>query len=508
MKLKWCWNCNVPLISEKCELCGNPGVEVPISRSSDPRPAWEFDLKLLKEVVERDYGAGCYSDLLPNGDEVVLFGRAPYMDTSYEVIADGAVLGHLFFDLFSFSWKFKPSEVGARRIGHRMERINCSADRGEVVSEASDDDPDFKLTLNGIACKIGGKYVVTKVFKGRKAVDVKQDRRLLLRANEMEIELKESRAALFINRMWEKYGKLVLSFSGGKDSAVLLNLAEKSKCDYLVYFNDTGIEMPETIEQAERADIVGSAGDSFWRYVPRFGPPARDYRWCCKVLKLVPTYKALKGLTRMTLVGQRRFESLDRMRSKKVWMNEWLPGILTAAPINDWTALDAWLYVLSRKIEVNKLYFIGFERIGCYLCPSARISDFLKVKERHPDLWGRWEDFLLSTGWSEDQVKYGLWRWVDVPKRFRMFGEGRRRIELDESKVPEERLMNLARTSSADDPAVMIRASFCTGCGVCSTYCDAIEIRNGVAFITDRCSSCGLCNKLCPLLLHWFWKAH
>jgi phosphoadenosine phosphosulfate reductase len=503
MKLRWCRNCNVPLISDRCESCGELGLEVPISRTSDPRPAWESDLKLLREVLEKEYGAGCYADLLRNGDSVVLFGRAPYMDTSYEVISDGAVLGHLFFDLFSFSWKFKPSEAGAVRIEHRMEKINRVADKGEVVGEAKEGDPDFKLTLNGIACKIGNKYVITRVFRGRKAIDVKQDRKLLFEANEREIGLKGSRASLFIYRMWRKHGKLVVSFSGGKDSAVILDLAEKSGCDYIVYFNDTGIEMPETVEQSKKADIVGSAGDSFWRYVPKFGPPARDYRWCCKVLKLVPTYKTLKGVTKMTLVGQRRFESLDRMRSKKVWMNDWLPGILTAAPINEWTALDAWLYVMSRKVEVNKLYFMGFERIGCYLCPSARISDFLKVKEIHPELWKRWEDFLFSTGWSENQVKYGLWRWIDVPKRFRIFGEGRKRIELSEaSKISGERLMNLAKTSSPEDPAVMIRASFCTGCGVCSAYCDAIEIRNGLAFITDRCNSCGLCNRLCPLLLH------
>jgi len=82
---------------------------------------------------------------------------------------------------------------------------------------------------------------------------------------------------------------LLVSFSGGKDSLVALHLTLKLGLDPIVVFNDTGLELPETVETVyrtvERYGLrleVASAGDAFWRAVEFFGPPAKDYRWCCK----------------------------------------------------------------------------------------------------------------------------------------------------------------------------------------------------------------------------------
>ncbi len=539
MMLLWDVENNVPLLK------GCSGEEVRVIRTSkwsDPSPATDFDLKLLKSVLEDQFGTGSYQKLLPNGDQVILMGKVPYLDLSYEIIADGVVLGHLFFDIFDFRWYFKPSRAGAERLRSYLDKINASGDKGTVIGEAKEDDPKFVLTKNGLAERQGNKYVQVKVFKpGPEPLEVPHDRKRMIKLNEYCLNSLMGKSILFIRRLAKKR-RLILSFSGGKDSSTLLDLVSRSDVDFKVYFNDTGLELPETLKFVEKVgvDIVGDAGDSFWRYVGKFGPPARDYRWCCKVIKLAPTFRALKPfMPALTLVGQRKFESIARSKSPPIWRNPWMPGFLSASPINDWTALSVWLYAWSRGVELNPLYYQGFKRLGCYLCPAAKIADYLMVKERYPDLWDRWESFLRKyageRGYSEEWVKLGLWRWIKPPKGFRRLGIYKR-PPLTTLKIRENlaltgnftsRVKELSITLGKPDDGklnlekgrlifkenavefegkalkelarIYVRVSSCTECGVCTTYCDALYLSEGIRVNAERCTSCGLCNEVCPL---------
>ncbi len=544
MRLYWSVQENVPVVSRKC--AEREVRIVPTSKTSDPRPATSADLELLRRVVDEQFGSGAYNELIRN--EVVLFGRAPYLDTAYEIISDGGVLGHLFFDLYEMRWYFKPLEQSIDRIGHRMEFLRGGGRRrGEVVGY-TDGGPKFKLMESGLAERIGDRYIVTRIFKPRDSLlEEKSGWKDVLRVNEPCILAGESRAIRFIWRISKK-GRVIVSFSGGKDSSALLEIVRRSGIDYLTYFNDTGLELPETLDFVSKIgyDLLGGAGDSFWSYVGKFGPPARDYRWCCKVIKLLPTYRTLRMLAPgVTLVGQRKFESLARMRSQSIWRNRWLPGFLTGAPINEWSALRTWLYLRLRSVEVNPLYEMGFERLGCYLCPASRLSEFIKIKERYPELWERWWAFLSeyasNNELDECWIRYGVWRWINPPNKIRRLCNSLRKPLMTASvgknvimmsPYDESRFLDLAPsigklrgnsiegkgysvTAERDlvffkgDPTTVlkvgIRASKCAGCGLCEEYCDmnAIQIVEGRAVIDQaRCTSCGICNDVCPLTLY------
>ncbi len=545
MRLYWSIQDNVPLVSRKC--ADSEIRIVPISKTSDPRPATRRDLELLREVVDHQFGSGSYRELLPH-DEVVLIGRVPYLDTAYEIIADGSILGHLFFDIYEFRWYFKPLEAAIYRIGNRLEKISKTAERGEYVGEASPSDPKFKLLENGLAERIRGRYIAVRTFKHVIApLDSPNSLSKALSLNEPCVLARESEAIRFVWRI-SKRGKIIVSFSGGKDSSVLLEVVRRSDVHHEVYFNNTGLELPETLEFVERIgyDILGEAGNAFWMYVEKFGPPARDYRWCCKVLKLAPTYKALKSLAPgVTLVGQRRFESLSRRRSPRIWRNKWLPGFVTGTPINMWSALDIWLYIKLRGVQVNPLYERGFERLGCYLCPASRLSEFEKLKKWYPSLWERWSSFLSryasKEGLGECWIRYGMWRWIHPPRRMEQLCSERRRalvtVALDSHEkqltidhFDKEAFLSLAHSLGAvrngkisgrnfeveiispeegllaykgelEEINGLIARSACTGCGVCKEYCEfgAIEIREKARILPDRCTRCGVCNDVCPL---------
>lgn len=543
MRLYWDIQNNVPIVSRRCSE-SNPRV-IPTSKMSDPRPASEWDLELLRNTVEEQFGSGAFRELIRS--EVVLFGRAPYLDTAYEVISDGGVLGHLFFDVYEMRWYFKPLEPSIERIGHRMEHVRFKGKRGEVFSEA-DGEAKFKLIDNGLVERLGRKYVVTRLFRPRdQLIEERSSWSEVLRVNEPCVMADESRAIKFIWRISQRDTKLIVSFSGGKDSSVLLNIVERSGVPYKVYFNDTGLELPETLKLVEEIgyDMKGDAGDSFWKNVEGFGPPARDYRWCCKVIKLLPTYRTLRRVAPgITLVGQRRFESSSRMKSPPVWRNRWLPGFLTGAPINDWSALETWLYIKLRSVKVNPLYYRGFERLGCYLCPASRLSEFRRIEGIYPDLWNRWLSFLRNYASQKRMescwIKYGLWRWINPPGRMRsLCPSGERHLvsvkvrgsEMKISPFRPDDFLSLAHTLGEVEGgrlvgdgfqaevlenglrfrgkkekllSIVARSSVCTGCGLCEEYCEfkAITVEGRVRVLPDRCKGCGTCNEICPLSLY------
>lgn len=168
-----------------------------------------------------------------------------------------------------------------------------------------------------------------------------------------------------ISRKEYKNLPVYVSFSGGKDSLVVLDLARASlkQRELKAFFLNTGIEFPETVEfvrnfcrEREISLIEANAGSTFWEQVGKFGPPAKDFRWCCKVCKLASagnfdtqkeasSRKGNSDVAYLTIDGKRKHESFSRARIAASETNPFVPAQLNIFPIRDWKAIEVWLYI-------------------------------------------------------------------------------------------------------------------------------------------------------------------
>ncbi|RLE52865.1 MAG: hypothetical protein DRJ26_04150 [Candidatus Methanomethylicota archaeon] len=448
--LKWCRNCNIPLLSPKCDLCGDVGGKIHASPPLDARPAFERDIQRIRKSIAEEFDDWKIAFMLIPKRKVVLLNKITYVDQADEVIVDGWTIGHCYYDPIKSRWRFKPVAEGCARIiefnrGYWAQIKNSKVNLWEKIpisdikrGEIPQEDGKFTAIANragssiAVAVREGDYLKVIKVWRPQKShrKDIKSTIDDAINGNRSQITRMEKRAIAFIREVKERIGKpTVVSFSGGKDSLATLLLTLEALGSIPIMFNDTGIEMPETVNYVKQvADeyelklIEASAGDAFWKSFEVYGPPARDYRWCCKICKLVPIATTMKKQFpngSLNLVGQRRYESIARSRSPSVWKNKWVPGVIGASPIMDWTALHVWLYLMWKKAKANPLYHIGFDRIGCWLCPSCEIAEFKLVEEIHPSLWSKWErklsSWAKSKGFPEEWVKYGFWRWQKIP---------------------------------------------------------------------------------------------
>ena len=241
----WCLNCNSPLLSKECGKCEERGEFIPLSRAADARPAFESDIALIEALLRREYGNKVVSALnLKN--RLILLNRLPYLDKAYEVILGGKILAHIFFDVFSLSWKIKPLRALLKFMEQtatdypyvvlNRERIKKyeSLDESDIKKSNFDEETEYfgiyskDNELIGLGRKANGKMLVLRVWKNTEnstelVFEKKSDWKTALEANRWQIEVLKSRACKFLSKTVERFRREVfVSYSGGKDSLVCL----------------------------------------------------------------------------------------------------------------------------------------------------------------------------------------------------------------------------------------------------------------------------------------------
>ena len=186
---------------------------------------------------------------------------------------------------------------------------------------------------------------------------------------------------------------LVITYSGGKDSDVLLHLAEASGIQFEVLHSLTTADAPETVwhvrdtfRRLELANVkctidthrtLDGGNVTMWNLIPRnLMPPTRTMRYCCAVLK------ETSGRGRWIATGVRWAESkkrksrgvmeaLHRDKSKRLTLmndndesrmlmeNCQLKGKRVVNPIIDWADTDIWEYADAEGISMNPMYACG-----------------------------------------------------------------------------------------------------------------------------------------------------
>lgn len=461
--LRWCYECNFPILELlKCPICKSDTSEVEITPPGDVRPAFDYDVNKIRSLVDLQFGKSTGLALIPEG-HIVLLNKAPSLDRMDEIIIDGKTVASLRYDL-DRGWTFINRMQSAMRIAPKATKglVVCDPSAAKFIQESKnlmapgviDATSDIKIgdeviiitdnhtvvgtgvakmSANEMIASKRGVAVKTKWTKFEKLIisNKTQTWDSIINANKPTIQKRVNEAITFIKKNVEN-SKIpaIISFSGGKDSLTTLLLTLDAGYKLPVLFINTGLEFDETIEHVhdvcDRHNLKlieeSASANIFFKNLVKFGPPAKDFRWCCKTNKLGPTVMAINknfpnGV--LSFIGQRKYESESRFSKPRIWQNPWTPGETGASPIQNWNSLHVWMYIFMKKEPFNIWYTRGLDRIGCFLCPASDISE-LKIVSKNSDKYSKWDNYLENYvdehGLSEEWKEYGLWRWKNIPQ--------------------------------------------------------------------------------------------
>jgi phosphoadenosine phosphosulfate reductase len=207
-----------------------------------------------------------------------------------------------------------------------------------------------------------------------------------------------------IKEMYDAYASrcdvVYISFSGGKDSVVLLDLCHKVlPLDVPVVFSDTDMELPDTyrvwLEIQDRYEgrpfLKVSAKTSALENWQLFGPPSQALRWCCSVHKSTPAILGLKerlgksSIKTLAFVGIRGEESQRRSEYDDIGDGLKSQSQVNAMPILAWSAHELWLYIFEHDLVLNEAYRKGLPRVGCLMCPMSTDRQNNLIRMNYPE---------------------------------------------------------------------------------------------------------------------------
>jgi sulfate adenylyltransferase subunit 2 len=220
-----------------------------------------------------------------------------------------------------------------------------------------------------------------------------------------QLEVLEAESIHIMREVAAEFERPVLLFSGGKDSIVMLALAERAfwpaKVPFPVMHVDTGHNFPEVLDYRDRR--VAEAGvklvvASVQESIDQGRVAEETGRWASR--------NRLQTTTLLDAIEEHRFDAVfgggrrdeekarakERVFSFRDEFGQWDPKNqrpelwniyntrirmgehIRVFPLSNWTELDIWQYIAREKLEIPSIYFAHprrvFERDGILLADS------------------------------------------------------------------------------------------------------------------------------------------
>jgi 3'-phosphoadenosine 5'-phosphosulfate sulfotransferase (PAPS reductase)/FAD synthetase len=265
----------------------------------------------------------------------------------------------------------------------------------------------------------------------------------LVQRQSLPLELKVKMSLKRIKEYYEHFdGKVYVSFSGGKDSVVLLDLVrtlypeieavcvpmefpenlaivKKTKNSRILKLNKTFFEVKEkyglpiisksvsknisrfrnTKSQMMKQKYLGmwnkqeklQAIPKKWQFL--VNADFKISNECCNHCKKIPLQKYEKESGKKPIIGVIAEESQDRrINYLRFGCNVFEGKSIRSNPIAFWTEKDIWDYIKKNKLKYSKIYDMGYDRSGCPLClygiqHETGLNRIQKMQIIHPALY-------------------------------------------------------------------------------------------------------------------------